>query len=88
MRIEYYKMRKEISKLKIDIERLRALCALGDDELWREVRGIAASYGLNLPERTPPHSEMDKMREAVSGGGGMSLRDAMRLINEYRRGNK
>lgn len=74
--------------MKINMERLRALCALGDDELWREVRGIAASHGLNLPERTPSHSEMEKMREAVSSGGGISLRDAMRLVNEYRRGNK
>ncbi len=74
--------------MKINLEGLRALCALSDEELWREVRGIAAKHGLNLPEQTPPHSEIEKMREAVSGGGGISLSDAMRLVNEYRRRNK
>ncbi len=69
------------------MERLRALCALGDDELWREVRSIAATHGLRLPEATPPHSEMEKMRAAVSGGG-LNLAGAMRIINEYKRGKR
>ena len=74
--------------MKINIEGLRALCALSDEEMWREIRGIAGKHGLNLPEQTPSHGEMEKLRDAVSGGGGISLSDAMRLVNEYKRRNK
>lgn len=74
--------------MKINMDRLRALCALGDDELWREVRVIAGEHGLKLPEGTPPHADMEKMREAVTSGGGISLSDAVKIINGYRRGKK
>lgn len=74
--------------MKIDKEKLASLCALGDDELWREVRGIAASHGFKLPEKTPSHSEMEKMRGAVSGGAKLNLAEAVRIINNYRRENK
>lgn len=70
------------------MERLRALCALGDDELWREIRKIAGTHGLNLPEATPQHAEMERLRAAVSGGGGLNLASAMRIVNEYKRGKR
>ena len=74
--------------MKIDMEKLRALCALSDEELWREIRTIAGKRGLTLPEATPPHSEMERLRGAMSGGGGMNLMGAMRVINEYKRGKR
>ena len=74
--------------MKIDKEALAALMALPDRELWQRVREIAGSHGFNLPEATPSKSEMDKMREAVSGCNSFNLATAMRLLNEYKRGKK
>ena len=74
--------------MKINKEKLEALCALDDDALWREVRKIAASYGVKLPENTPPHSEMQKMRDATSGGLKMNLSEALKIINNQRREKK
>ena len=74
--------------MKINKEKLEALCALGDEELWREIRTIASTYGFSLPEGTPPHSEMQKMRDAVSGGVKINLSEALRIINNQRREKK
>lgn len=74
--------------MKLNKEKLDALCALDDDALWREIRGIAAAYGLCLPERTPPHSELEKMREAALGGPKLNLGEAMKILNKQRRGMK
>ena len=76
------------TQMKINKEKLDALCALDDDALWREIRGIAAAYGLSLPERTPPHSELEKMRSAAKDGARLNLADAMKILNKQRRGNK
>ncbi len=74
--------------MKVNKEKLAELCALGDNELWREIRSIAASHGFSLPEKTPSHSEMQKMREAVSGGAKLRLGEAIRILNNYKRENK
>ena len=71
--------------MKIDREKLAELCALDDDELWQTVRRLAAQHGFALPERTPSREEMAKMRAAVSGTK-INLGEAVKLINEYRRG--
>ena len=70
--------------MKIDKRKLDELCKMGDAELWCEVRRIAAAHGFNLPEATPPHGELEKMRNAVSGGAKISLADAAKIINSYR----
>lgn len=74
--------------MKLNKQKLEALCALDDNALWREIRSIAATYGIRLPERTPPHSELQKMRDAVSGGGKMNLSEAMKIINSQRQEKK
>lgn len=73
--------------MKLNKEKLDALCALDDASLWREIRRIASSHGLTLPENTPPASEMKRLREAVNGGARMNLSEAMKIINNQRRGN-
>ena len=73
--------------MKINKEKLEALCALDDASLWREIRRIAASHGLTLPENTPPASDMQRLRATVSGGVKMNLSEAMKIINNQRRGN-
>jgi hypothetical protein len=70
--------------MKIDRAKLEELCALGDEELWRTVRGLAAQHGFNLPESTPSKDEMARMRAAVSGTK-INLAEAAKLLNEYRR---
>ena len=74
--------------MKINKEKLRELQAMGDDELWREIRTVAASYGFTLPEKTPPKSEMDKLRRTVGESEKINLAEAARIINGYRRGTK
>jgi hypothetical protein len=74
--------------MKIDKEKLKALVEKPDDELWREIVAIAASHGFKLPEKTPSHTEMEKMRAAVSNGAKLNLAEAIRVINNYRRGAK
>ena len=71
--------------MKIDKEKLDALVAMSDDELWRQIVEIGRSHGFTLPAKTPPHSEMEKMRGAVKGGAKLNLNEAIRVINNYRK---
>lgn len=72
--------------MKFDKEKLNMLMSLPDEELWRTVRMIGRERGLELPEKPPAHSEMEKMRNAVGSGGRINLGEAMRIINNYKRG--
>ena len=72
--------------MKINKEKLRELEAMGDDELWREIRTVAASYGFTLPEATPKKCDMDKLRGTVKGADKINLGEAARIINDLRRG--
>ena len=70
--------------MRFDKEKLEALAALPDDKLWAEVLKIADSVGYTLPREAPPHSELQKMRDAVSGGSINTL-EAMRIVNRLKR---
>ena len=69
--------------MRFDKEKLQALAALPDDELWREVLRIADSFGYSLPREAPPHAELQKMRDAVSSGK-ISTMEAMRIVNRLK----
>lgn len=71
--------------MKINKEELERIAALGDDELWQTVVKMAGSYGFKLPEKTPEHSELEKLRSAVNGNK-LNLTDAVKLLNSYRKG--
>ncbi|MBQ7363471.1 MAG: hypothetical protein IJW48_03355 [Clostridia bacterium] len=71
--------------MKIDKDKLDALVAMSDGELWGEIRKIASAHGFTLPDRTPEHSEMEKIRGAVSGGARINLGEAVRILNDYKR---
>ena len=71
--------------MRFDKEKLEALAAMPDDKLWAEVTRIASEFGYNLPKDTPPHKDLEKMREAVRGEK-INLTDALRLVNKYKRG--
>ncbi len=65
-------------------DRLRNLT---DDELWAEIRKMAAGYGLCLPDKSPTSGELAKVREALNIGE-INVGDAMRIVNEYKRGKR
>ncbi|MBQ8528522.1 MAG: hypothetical protein IJ459_02165 [Clostridia bacterium] len=71
--------------MKINKEQIEAMVALPDDALWREIVKIAAGYGIALPEATPSHGDLEKLRGAVSGSR-LNMSDALRVLNNYRRG--
>ena len=73
--------------MKINRTEIMRLAALPDDLLWAEIVRIASGYGIALPTSVPPHSEMEKLREAVTGSK-INMGDAMRLLNTYRRGSQ
>lgn len=73
--------------MKINKEKLAELCALDDAALWAQVREIARMHGFTLPDRTPSHTEMEKLRGAVRGGTKMNLQEALKIINKLRREN-
>lgn len=69
--------------MKINREKIEALCAMPDDELWREVQKIASGYGFKLPDKVPSKEDMQKMRNAVCGTK-INLTEALKIINNYR----
>ena len=70
--------------MRIDMEKLRALIALPDAELWAQARKMAAEYGFPLAERVPPHEELERLRNMVREGERIRLTDAAKIINQYR----
>ena len=71
--------------MKIDRNKIMALAALDDEAMWREIVTAAKSHGFTLPEKTPPHEELEKLREAVTGER-MNALGAMRILDKYRQG--
>ncbi len=71
--------------MRINKQQLDRLVALPDDELWQQIVALGNSHGFKLPEKTPPHEELMKLRGIVNGGK-ISLSDAARILNEYRKG--
>lgn len=70
--------------MKFNKEQLDALIALPDDVLWSEIVKMAKGYGFSLPEKTPEHSELEKLRDTVRGKK-INVSDALRMLNEYRK---
>ena len=70
--------------MKINREKILALAAKPDAELWCDILALAKLRGINLPEKTPSHEELESLRAAVTGAK-FSLADAMKLIDEYRK---
>ncbi|MBE6532374.1 MAG: hypothetical protein E7676_02555 [Ruminococcaceae bacterium] len=71
--------------MRIDKAQLEAIAAMPDDKLWATVVSMARGYGFSLPDKTPPHEDLEKLRAAVSADK-INVSDAMRLLNSYRKG--
>lgn len=70
--------------MKIDKEKLNSLVELSDDELWRNVVELGRSHGLSLPNKTPSHDELDKLRAIVKDGSRLNMTTAVKLLSKYR----
>ncbi len=73
--------------MKIDKEKLDSLMRLSDDELWCEIVRVAGSRGFKLPECTPPHTELQRLRDTVRDGK-INVGAALKIIDNYRKGTK
>jgi hypothetical protein len=71
--------------MRVNKEQLEALAALPDDALWAEIVKMAAGYGFTLPKSTPPHTDLERLRDTVRGDR-INVSDALRMLNSYRRG--
>ena len=71
--------------MKIDKEKIKQMAALSDEALWAEIRSVASQHGFTLPEKAPPHGELEKVRSAMTAEK-LNLTTALRIINGYRRG--
>ena len=71
--------------MKINKEKLDELMGKSDAELWSVINGIAAKHGCELPQGTPSKAEMDKIRAILGSADKLNMRDAMRLMQEYKR---
>jgi hypothetical protein len=71
--------------MKIDKNKLAALAALSDEELWKTIRSIGEKNGFSLPEKAPGSSELQKLRSAMTDADRMNTVAALKLLNKYRK---
>ncbi len=70
--------------MKFSKDELERLAALPDEALWCEIQKIARGYGLSLPERMPPHQDLEKLR-SFARGEKIPTAEMMRLVSKYRK---
>ena len=70
--------------MKLDREKLNAMVALPDDELWKSIVEIGKSHGFTLPNKTPTHDEMEKLRDLARDGARLNLANAIKILNKYK----
>lgn len=74
--------------MRIDKEKLAGVVAMPDEELWDMICSVARSHGIRLPEKCPPHAELEKVRMALTHGASPNVAEAIRVVNNYRKGAK
>lgn len=70
--------------MRVNKEKLEKLAALPDNELWAEIVKVGEAHGFKLPKNAPPHAELQRLRETVTGSR-LELGEAMRILNGYKR---
>ncbi len=71
--------------MKINREKLEKLASLDDSALWAQIRTLAGTKGINLPDVTPSHAELERIRGAMRGTEKINLSDAAKILNSYKR---
>ena len=74
--------------MKLDTEKMKALAAKGDRELWEEIRKIARENGYNLPENAPSSENLSKIRAVLSGEERFSYTEALKILASYKKGGR
>ena len=70
--------------MKINKEEMEKLAKKNDDALWEEITRIAKSHGYTLPDKTPSHAELERLRKTLLGIEKFNLSDATKIINSYK----
>ena len=73
--------------MKINKEELKRLAEKPDNELWGEILAMAKSHGYNLPSNPPKHEDIERIRRALTGSEKISLTEAAKIMNSYKKGN-
>ena len=74
--------------MNFDPNAMKRLISLDDASLWGEICRIAAGAGITLAKNPPPHEEMEKLRQMMSGCGQADVATAMQTLARYRAGGK
>ena len=69
--------------MRFDKEKLNELINLTDDELWRTIVDIGRGHGFVLPDKTPDHADLEKLRKIAKDGAKMNVGAAMRILSKY-----
>ena len=72
--------------MKIDKSKLEAMVGLSDSELWNQIKSVAESHGVKMPDKQPDTSELAKVRAALADADKLSLFSAMRMVNNLKKG--
>lgn len=70
--------------MRLDRDKLNELVNMPDEELWKKVVEIGKSHGFILPEKTPEHSELEKLRSIARDGAKMNVASALKILSKYR----
>ena len=73
--------------MKINKDELKMLAGKPDAELWSEIQALAKSHGYALPSAQPRHEDIEKIRRALLGVEKISLSDAAKIMNGYKKNN-
>ena len=73
--------------MKINKEEMKKLAGKSDAELWAEIQAIAKSHGYSIPSSQPRHEDIEKIRRALLGVEKISLSDAAKIMNSYKKNN-
>ena len=74
--------------MRLNPEKIKALCALPDAEMWASIRSVAGTHGITLPEKCPDGKTMSEIRGAVNGGVRINVSEAIKVINSYKKGER
>ena len=71
--------------MNINRDELRALSELSDSELWEKIGKIAREHGYTLGDISPSQKDLERIRGALRGSESLSMRDAARILNTYKK---
>ena len=74
--------------MRVNKEELKRLASQSDEELWQSISRVAREHGINLPKSSPDKAELEKIRRAMLGVEKISLTEAMKILNKYKKQSK